>query len=636
MFVFICILFINKNVNGIYIECDNKSPEYEKNIDFSSLKTNIKAIALYLPQFHETKENNQFWGKGFTEWTNVKRGRPLYEGHHQPRFPGDEYGYLGYYDLKNIKVFERQVKLAKSHGIYGFGIYYYWFSGKKVLQKPLDNFMKHSHIEFHFLLIWANENWTKKWNGGDQEILIKQEYRQNDPQKYIKDIKKYIIDRRYIRIDNKPVLGLYEPSKIPNLARTISIWREKSKELGIGNIFILICMNKNKTQDFERLNLFDGAYEFPPRNSFENLRIPNKRTLLYSELLYKSSLFNETRINFKNFSLFRGTMVEWDNSARTINHEIFENYSPEQFYIFNKIIVNWTLNHYNKENQFIFINAWNEWGEGSYLEPDDKFGYASINSLSKAIFGISYSENFSSIGENRIAFFVFLNNEYLIEEIINKINNIPYIYDLFIYINNNINKEFLNQYIVLNSKAYYYEIKLIDNEKIYLLIFLYNFRYKAKKYKYISHINSIYPDDIDYFDEWKNYIYNNLIGNSKIISEIISDFEKNKEIGFIFPEIYYKSKVQCHDKINDMDLIYLNHFLRKINPRAAILNKYVDFPEGNMFWAKINAIYQIFHLYPKIVFTKKNILMIERYFSKIWVFLVKINGFFYKKIFKHL
>ena len=197
--------------------------------------------------------------------------------------------------------------------------------------------MKHSHIEFHFLLIWANENWTKKWNGGDQEILIKQEYRQNDPQKYIKDIKKYIIDRRYIRIDNKPVLGLYEPSKIPNLARTISIWREKSKELGIGNIFILICMNKNKTQDFERLNLFDGAYEFPPRNSFENLRIPNKRTLLYSELLYKSSLFNETRINFKNFSFFRGTMVEWDNSARTINHEIFENYSPEQFYIFNKI-----------------------------------------------------------------------------------------------------------------------------------------------------------------------------------------------------------------------------------------------------------------------------------------------------------
>ena len=190
LFFIIVFLSIYFKRNRIYIESNNKINEYEKNIDFSKYKTNIKAIALYLPQFHENKENNEFWGKGFTEWTNVKKAKPLFPGHHQPRIPGDEYGYLGYYDLKNVKAIENQVKLAKSHGIYGFGIYYYWFSGKTILKKPINKFIQHSYIEFHFLLIWANENWTKRWNGGDNEILLKQEYKPKDPENFIKDIKK--------------------------------------------------------------------------------------------------------------------------------------------------------------------------------------------------------------------------------------------------------------------------------------------------------------------------------------------------------------------------------------------------------------------------------------------------------------
>ena len=428
--------------------------EYEKNIDFSGLKTNIKAIALYLPQFHENKENNEFWGKGFTEWTNVKKAKPLFTGHHQPRIPGDMYGYLGYYDLKYIKVIENQVNLAKSHGIYGFGIYYYWFSGKTILKKPINKFIHHQDIEFHFLIIWANENWTKRWNGGDNEILLKQEYMPNDPEKFIKDIKKYVKDKRYIRIQEKPVIGLYEPNKIPNLTNTISIWREKSKVIGIGEIFILICINRNKTLDYQNLNLFDAAYEFPPRHCFLNNRVAIKKTLIYSELLYKSNLLNETNTNYQKFPFFRGSMVEWDNSPRIKNFELFENYSPEQFYIFNKIIINWTIQHYNNDLQFIFINAWNEWGEGSYLEPDDKYGYASINSLSKAIFNLSFIDINIPIGDNRIAVLLYLKNEYSIEEIINKINNIPYIYDLFIYMYNKKNKDYdyLNKYIILNLK----------------------------------------------------------------------------------------------------------------------------------------------------------------------------------------
>ena len=339
-----------------FIENDNKILEYEKNINFTNLNTDIKAIALYLPQFHEIEENNKFWGKGFTEWTNVKKSKPRFKGHHQPRIPGDKHGYLNYYDLTNIKAIEKQINLAKSHGIYGFGIYYYWFSGKKLLEKPINIFIENSYINFKFLLIWANENWSRRWDGFDKKVLIKQEYKPNDPKYFIKDIKKYIKDKRYININKKPVLGLYEPSKIPNLQNTISIWREVSRELGIGEIFILISINNNKTQDFQGLNLFDASYEFPPRNSFKNGKLYKKETLIYSELLYNFRNFNESSLNLKKFPFFRGTMLEWDNCPRKKDCVIFSHYSPEQFYIFNKLIIDWTFKNYNKDLRFIFIN----------------------------------------------------------------------------------------------------------------------------------------------------------------------------------------------------------------------------------------------------------------------------------------
>lgn len=182
-------------------------------MDFSNFKTDIKTIALYLPQFYSFNENDEWWEKGFTEWYNVRRSKPLYNGHHQPRIPGDNLEYLGYYDLTNVEFIKKQIELAKTHGIYGFGIYYYWFSGKRLLEKPLDILLNHKEIEFKFLLIWANEDWTRRWNGYEGKILIEQEYKESDPYNFIKDIKKYIIDRRYIKINDKPIIGLYEPKK---------------------------------------------------------------------------------------------------------------------------------------------------------------------------------------------------------------------------------------------------------------------------------------------------------------------------------------------------------------------------------------------------------------------------------------
>ena len=202
LFIFILItIFLLKEI--IFIDIDNHISLYEENIDFSNNITDIKTIALYLPQYHSIKENDKWWGKGFTEWKNVKKAKSLYKGHHQPRIPGDETNYLGYYNLTNPETIKKQVKLAKSHGIYGFGIYYYWFSGKRLLELPLNILLNNKDIIIKFFLIWANENWTRRWDGKDNEILIKQDYKEIDSENFIKDIVIYLKDERYIRIMKK-------------------------------------------------------------------------------------------------------------------------------------------------------------------------------------------------------------------------------------------------------------------------------------------------------------------------------------------------------------------------------------------------------------------------------------------------
>ena len=638
LFIFIIVYIFNLNKKIIYIDNDNQFPEFENNTDFSNFNSDIKIIALYLPQFHTIYENDVWWGKGFTEWTNVKKFKPFFKGHHQPRIPGDTINYLGYYKLNDVKTIKKQVELAKSHGIYGFGIYYYWFSGKRLLEKPLDIFLNNKDIKFPFLLIWANENWTRKWDGKNDDILIKQEYKEKDPENFIKDIKKYLIDQRYIKIKKKPVLGLYEPSKVPKLKYTINIWREKSKELGIGEIFILICLNDNKTEDFSNSTLFDAAYDFPPRNGLGNIKVKFKNSFIYSELIYKNIQFNYNNNN--DFPIYRGSMLEWDNCPRVNICGIFDYYSPEQFYIINKIIIEWTKKNYNKENRFIFINAWNEWGEGSYLEPDKKYGYNSINSLSKALFNLSYIKinNLKNL-TNKIAIQAHVFYEDLIDQIIEKTNTIPIKFDLFISTDSKIKKKIIENHIKNNSNANIYQIKIFPNKGRDILPLLLQLRKKIKNYKYFCHIHTKKSFHTNIGDEWRNYNYNNLLGNKVIISEILSDFENNEKLGLIFPETYYKILNLFGKDINDNNLKYMNFIIKKINSNIRISPNYFDYPAGNMFWAKVKAVYQIFELNLKTIFPEEkgqidSTLMhgIER----VWVYIAKLNEYYYKKIFKHI
>lgn len=388
------------------------------------------------------------------------------------------------------------------------------------------------------------------------------------------------------------------------------------------------------------MNLFNAAYQFSPRDSLlSSNHLKSEPYYLYTSILYNE--LNLTNIS-KDFHFYRGSMLEFDNSVRKKDCVIFRNYSPEQFYMINKIISEWTIAKYNKDNRFIFINAWNEWGEGTYLEPDIKYGYASINALSKAIFNLPYQSNNYNIKKLKdrckIAIQVHVFYEELINEIINKTNNVPVKYDLYISTNSQYKKNIIEQYIKVNSKANNYEIKIIQNKGRDILPFLTQLQNKIKKYKYLCHLHTKKTKFINFGDDWRNYLYNNLVGNMNIISDILNDFENNNKLGFIFPEAFYKVLIAYGMKTNKKDKYYMNYLLRKINKHFKI-GKKIEFPIGNMFWAKIDSIHQIFKLYLTIKFPEEKGQLDETIMhgiERIWLYLVKLNGYYYKKIFKSL
>ena len=434
-------------------------------------------------------------------------------------------------------------------------------------------------------------------------------------------------------------MGIYEPKKIPNLFNTISIWREESKNLGIGELYIIACLNTYNFDEMKNIKLFEGVYEFSPRDSLQ-LMIKDSLLVLYSSVLYKN--IDSISAN-DDFPLYRGSMTEFDNSPRKKEaSSIFNNYSPEQFYMVNKKIIEWTRNKYDKNNRFIFINAWNEWGEGAYLEPDTKYGYASINSLSKSLFDKPYKEikinhNYFN-NESIVAIQVHLYYDDLIEEIVNKTNNIPIFFDLYISTDSLCKKNKIIDYIKNNSKCKNVEILVVENKGRDVMPFLIQMKNKIKKYKYICHIHTKKSLFIDIGENWRIYLYNNLLGNENIISEILSEFENNDKLGFSFPENYYKALLLFGEKLSNKNKVLMKYLLNKLFKFKLNIGAKIEFPIGNMFWARVNSIYQIFNEdfsneIPKELGQKDGTLMhaIER----IWLYLVKLNGFYYQKTFKH-
>src|SRR5918911_547953 len=221
----------------------------------------VRAIAFYLPQYHPIPENDRWWGKGFTEWTNVARARPLFPGHYQPHLPAD----LGFYDLRLPETRMVQAELARTHGIEGFCYWHYWFNGRRLLERPFNEVLASGEPDFPFCLAWANENWTRVWNGSERDVLIGQQYNEEDDRQHIRSLLAAFRDERYIRIDGKPVFLVYRAAKIPDPLRTTEVWREEAQKAGVGDLYLCrIESFPDERTDPARLG-FDAAVEFHPQ-----------------------------------------------------------------------------------------------------------------------------------------------------------------------------------------------------------------------------------------------------------------------------------------------------------------------------------------------------------------------------------
>ena len=351
----------------------------------SSERLAAKAIAFYLPQFHPIAENDEWWGRGFTEWTNVSKAVPQFVGHYQPRLPGE----LGFYDLRIVDVMRRQVELAKLYGIHGFCFHYYWFAGRRLLEKPLQQFIDNDDIDFSFCICWANENWTRRWDGHDQDVLIGQHYSPEDDHDFIVALEPLLRDPRYIRVDGRPLIVLYRPSILPDAAATLTRWRDHCRKVGIGEIFL--AMVQFDIED-PRVFGFDAAIEFPPHKLARGLEPINDQLQIVNPdyagyvIDYGSVIERARQHKASGFDMIRGVFPSWDNEARKPGRGYtFANATPKSYREWLQLAIDYARSHPVAGERVVFINAWNEWGEGAYLEPDRRYGYAYLQQTREAL-----------------------------------------------------------------------------------------------------------------------------------------------------------------------------------------------------------------------------------------------------------
>lgn len=349
------------------------------------LQKPVRVIAFYLPQFHPIPENDEWWGQDFTEWSNVRPAEPQFIGHHQPHVPDT----LGYYDLRDTAVQHRQIELARLYGVEGFCFYFYWFGGKRLLEKPLENWLEDKRLDMPFCVCWANENWSRRWDGMDQEILIAQDHSPQDDLAFIAEVAPYLRDPRYIRINGKPLLLVYRPSLLPAAAETARRWRTWCRENGIGEIFLAY------TQSFESVPPhrygFDAAVEFPPNNSAPP-NVTHTVTPLHEDFattVYDWSVFPQRSETYspRKYKLFRSVCPGWDNTARRKRGgTVFINNTPALYSRWLGNAIEDTLTHVEEPSErLVFVNAWNEWAEGAHLEPDSVHGHAYLQATRDAL-----------------------------------------------------------------------------------------------------------------------------------------------------------------------------------------------------------------------------------------------------------
>jgi len=362
----------------------------------------IRAIAFHLPQFHPIPENDEWWGKGFTEWINVVRATPRLPDHYQPHLPAD----LGFYDLRLAEARAAQAELAARYGIYGFCYYHYWFHGRQVLERPVNEIWKNGEPDFPFCLCWANEPWSRRWDGSNEEVLLEQRYSPSDDLAHIRALIPFFLDRRYIRVMDCPFFAVYRASELPDPHRTADIWRREAERAGLKGLFLVRVESHNESGDPRDIG-FDSSLEFEPRwSELGRFQIFRRKWWHRHKLGTGEPVFRDNVV-YEYKDLVRRALTEtlpaypripcvcpgWDNSPRRkTGAVIFLNSSPELYERWLRDIVNRQAartgfggNSGVSPESLVFINAWNEWAEGNHLEPCQKWGRAYLEATRRAL-----------------------------------------------------------------------------------------------------------------------------------------------------------------------------------------------------------------------------------------------------------
>lgn len=346
----------------------------------------VRVLAFYLPQFHPIPENDLWWGKGFTEWSNVTKAQPNFIGHYQPRQPAD----LGFYDLRIKDVMQQQAALAKRYGIDGFCFYYYWFNGKRLLEQPLEHLLGDDAVDMPFCLCWANENWSRRWDGRDTDLLMAQQHSDADDLAVIHDLMRYFASKNYIRVNGKPLILVYRVTLFPDFRQTVARWRKACAAAGIGEIYVTMV------ESFELVHKgippaeygCDAAVEFPPQELAE-IKTPSGKVInpQFDGMVadYRDLAVRYATRAHPGYRRFHSASPGWDNTARRQNNSFcFENASPGAFQAWLETAIDKTKAEFSGDERLIFINAWNEWAEGAYLEPDRRFGHTFLEAVKNA------------------------------------------------------------------------------------------------------------------------------------------------------------------------------------------------------------------------------------------------------------